>query len=412
MGCGTHLATDVHDDEEKVSHHETEHQLWRGVACDACGHVTAPRVNATKSQIGEKVVNATRGLFYNLNKVWSMVNDRANPIVVSRRPVDEHYELAVVACFFNPAGSQRRLDNFRKFYEGIEVAGVHCLVVELVFGSAPFQLGDGLNTIKLRTDSIMWHKERLLNIGIERLLSEGYKKIVWLDGDITFDNEEWPRLIADKLNSVNLCQVFSTVVICGAENSCPEVGTSCVKYLLEQKHLYKQSPMNLSGLLQGRLRGGQSGFGWAARAEVLKKELLYDKAIVGGGDKLIFAASLAADRSDNRFQTLTHSSVVCEKCGHQNQSAAYTRYYLDWAERWAAAVDNKVDYVDQQIRDMYHGRCEDRKYHERREILYRHQFDPAHDLSTDGMGCLAWGSDKRNLHREVKSYFLARREDG
>jgi hypothetical protein len=444
-GCGfPHINRQPCNEADEKSREEGG-RLQNGVLCDVCGHVTTPgkatltgesRVDENmgvstygsralrrlhrnlpkcKEQIKDNLASSTKSLFYYLYKAGLVVNSRmsaaeAAPLRAPRFTSDPQ-ELAVVSCFFNPSRSQRRVRNFKKFYAGVQSTGVHCLVVELVFGSSAFQLEDGENAIKLRTDGVMWHKERLLNIGIKQLLFQGYKKIVWLDGDITFDNKDWPRLVADKLNSVNLCQVFGTVVITGPENCCPEVGTSGVKYFLEKKHLYKQSPVNLSGLMRGRLRGGQSGFGWAARAEVLKKQLLYDKAIVGGGDKLIFAASLAADRSDRRFQALTHSSVACEKCDHQNQSAAYTRYYLDWAECWAAAVDNKVGYVDLQIRDMYHGRREDRKYHERREILYRHQFDPAHDLSTDEMDCLAWGSDKQDLHRDVESYFLARRED-
>ncbi len=412
-----------------------ERLMEHGVACQACGHITPsvefpPRRRRSKSLLVRRIrrrISTSRALGKDIIRAsvqrvaWflhcadRLLNQKNLPGSKTQnhppRALLDSLELAVVSCFFNPNGSQRRVANFKAFLAGIRASGVHVLSIEVATGSAPFQLDEADDVIRLRSDDIMWHKERLLNIGIRRLLAQGYRKIAWLDADIIFKDSNWPALLAAKLDSVNLCQVFGTVAIAGQEKGVPVIGTSAVKYFLEKKHLYSQSPLNLSGLFRGQLRGGQSGFGWAARAEVLTQVPLFDKGIIGGGDKLILAASLAPDRWDPRFQTLTDSSVACEKCGHQNHSAAYTECFLDWANRWAAAVDNKVGFADLHISDMYHGNHRERKYHSRREILYKHQFDPARDLTTDQAGVLAWNSDKDELHRDLQAYFISRRED-
>jgi hypothetical protein len=184
-----------------------------------------------------------------------------------------------------------------------------------------------------------------------------------------------------------------------------------VKYFRDTGRLYQQPARRGLSMLTGVLKGGQSGFGWAARAEVLQKVALFEGAVVGGGDKLIYIASLANDFSVSEFQDLSQSRFSCSVCGHKNRSEAYRDKLLAWAQRWSAAVDGKVDYARLHLTDMYHGKRDDRGYMTRHDILYRNNFDPDEDLVRDESGCLAWRGDKDALKREVEAYFLSRRED-
>lgn len=326
----------------------------------------------------------------------------------SALPADE---LAVVSCFFNPGGSARRVSNFKAFLSSIKQSGVRCLVIELAFGSNPFDIVDHDDVIQLRTNDVLWHKERLLNIGIRRLLSDGVRKIAWLDGDIVFDDPEWPLEIASRLEKSNLCQVFETVGIHTHNSGHPIVAESAVKRFQDSGELYAQAPRRGWNLLSGVAKGGQSGFGWAARAEVLEKALLFERAIVGGGDKLIFIASLAQDMSDERFKSLTHSKFACDACGHRNKSQAYEDNFHEWAGQWSSAVGGAVDYARLHISDMYHGQRSDRGYSTRHDILYRNKYDPATDLTGEHSHCFEWSPGKEQLRREVEAYFLSRRED-
>ena len=320
-------------------------------------------------------------------------------------------ELAVVSCFFNPGGSARRVSNFQAYLAAMRESGVRCLVVELAFGSNEFRIVDHEDVIQLRSNNVLWHKERLLNIGIQQLLSDGYRKIAWLDGDILFQDANWPLEIADRLERANLCQVFETIGIQTHASGPPIIAPSAVKYFRDTGQLYQQPSRRGLSMLGGVLKGGQSGFGWAARAEVLRSVPLFEGAVVGGGDKLMYIASLAGDFSASQFQDLSQSKFPCSACGHRNRSEAYRAQLLDWAQRWSGAIDGKVDYARLHLTDMFHGKREDRGYMTRHDILYRNDFDPASDLVWDASGCLAWREGRETLKREVEAYFLSRRED-
>jgi len=415
-------------------------RLKRGLECQSCHHVTVvkkdggPGAAASKSaqqlpiylkltpqNIARRLrtlgperfrdVPAARQVFYDLHRAWRSLGKLATSPGENGHSVLPDRELAVVSCFFNPGGSQRRVSNFRAFLASIRSSGVRCLVVELAFGNNEFRIVDHEDVIQLRTNNVLWHKERLLNIGIRHLLSEGYRKIAWLDGDIVFKDPHWPLEIANRLEQANLCQVFSTIEIQSHDSGPPMVAFSAVRYFREFGELYTQPARRGRHLLSGVLKGGQSGFGWAARAEVLEKVMLFENAIVGGGDKLMFIASLANNFSDQHFDGLTQSKFACGSCGHKNRSLAYRDHFLEWAHQWSGAVNGAVDYARLHIRDMYHGKRDDRGYMTRHDIIYRYEFDPAVDLVSDAAGCLAWAEGKDQLREGVEAYFLSRRED-
>lgn len=322
-------------------------------------------------------------------------------------------DLAAVTAYFNPLQSRRRLDNFRRFAEGVKRAKIPLLTVELAFDDQPFSLGGGgEDVIQVRSSAVLWHKERLLNLGIARLLERGYQKIVWLDADIEFVNDGWPWRVAEKLEQDNLCQVFSRVLIQQDGGAASELGVASTKYFQDRGRLYPQKKRHrmTKALPQP---GGNSGFGWAARADLLRRVPLYDSSIIGGGDKLIFLASfLGHERARPAIKRWFDSQKPkCPSCGHRDTAALWQAHYLDWAERWGDAVDGKVGYADNLLQDFHHGTRESRLYVLRREILYRQAFDPSEDLTTNSDGCLVWASHKPRLHDDVRAYFNLRRDE-
>lgn len=320
-------------------------------------------------------------------------------------------ELAVVSCFFNPSGSTQRLHNFQNFLTHIEKSNVKCLVVELAFGETPFQMVDHDDVIQVRSNDILWHKERLLNIGIRQLISEGFKNIAWLDGDILFLDSNWPQEICKTLEQYKLCQVFKAASIKTHASGYPMVGPSSVKFFNDTGLLFHQPPLSISGIKAGMLKGGQSGFGWAARAEVLAKVLLYENSVIGGADKLMLAASFTNDLEDKDFASITWSRRSCSHCGYKHRSDAYADDYHQWAERWFNSVKGSVGYANLHITDMFHGLRSDRNYTTRHDILLKHGFDPARDLTVNEDGCLQWAKPTSRLSHDVGAYFLSRRED-
>jgi len=100
-----------------------------------------------------------------------------------------HSEAVVVSCFYNPQNSPYRLLAFQKWYHSIK--HLNYRIIECLMGpDAKSQLPDDPNIIQVQTDSVLWHKESLLNKVIAEL-PEKFKYVFWVDADVLFTNDNW-----------------------------------------------------------------------------------------------------------------------------------------------------------------------------------------------------------------------------
>jgi hypothetical protein len=298
-------------------------------------------------------------------------------------------DLAVVCCYFNPLHHKSRLKNYEIFRRGIELADVELLTVELAIGNDPYELSSFSNVIQLRCRDVLWHKENLLNIGIKELISRGYKKIAWLDADIIFDGVDWVDELSEKLDKYMVCQVFEKANRDFSSSQKGKIYESAAKYAL------KFQEINLSGY--------SSGFGWAARSELLEKINLYDAAIIGGGDLLILFACF--------FNNENIRKQIMKMDFLRDFGPLFLKNYFEWAKKWADLVQGNVGYADSFIRALYHGEIKKRYYVSRYLPLSKHKFDPCSDIKKDSNSCWEWATNKRKLHKKIKDYFISRKED-
>jgi hypothetical protein len=113
--------------------------------------------------------------------------------------IAQKYDLsnfAVITVIFNPVKYQSRYDHYQKFEAHMARSGVQLITVECIFESAP-QFGLPRQTfeitragdrhhIQLVAPSIIWLKENLINIAVQRL-PQNIEYVAWLDADIEFD---------------------------------------------------------------------------------------------------------------------------------------------------------------------------------------------------------------------------------
>ena len=177
--------------------------------------------------------------------------------------------LAVVCCYFNHGNYKTKLNNFIEYYEDISQYIDKVLTVELISNNSTQQLPKKVNSLKVYSDSVLWHKENLLNIGIKQLIDEGYKYIAWLDADILFQDSFWVEEALYQLKNHNLCQLFSRGIK-QHSNGSETFHSGCVNYWQNTGNIL---PIN---------QFYHCGYGWASTSECLKKCLLDDKSIIGG----------------------------------------------------------------------------------------------------------------------------------
>ncbi|WP_425395014.1 glycosyltransferase family A protein [Aeoliella sp.] len=333
-------------------------------------------------------------------------------------------ELGIVTCFFNPCRYRSRRRNLHACLKGIQASGARILLVELLFGSASSEAPAGdYELLRLHSESVMWQKERLLNVGTKELLKD-CDYVAWIDADIVFENTSWLR------NVVRALQEHTVVSVAGRAYAFGET------IELPACRLLRRSQLTSIG----------SGYGWAYRAELLNRVEWYDKFIVGGGDSALFFTSLVGSASQRPGGTWVCIDLnrplepevfhclqdVCDvyraPIGPQHFAAPLeiwkqieylakgigsnaTADYLRWSRDWVAAMGSgTVGFARNKITVLPHGRRQDRRHQSRRSILPRHKFDPKADIVHDG-GAYSWSSPKPDLHREVLNYFSSRKED-
>jgi len=299
-----------------------------------------------------------------------------------------------ISTFYNPAGYGNKLLNYRKFHDGLKRQGLPLLTVELAFGDNPFELqtSDADILLQFRTTSVLWHKERMFNAALKGLPQE-CDKIVWLDADILFQDEEWVTKTRKLLEEFVIIQPFSHVIRFpkGVEKPSPaEIEQIRVNKPDYHGYVYSHKTPGRS------LKLMNSGLAWAGRREVFDQLGFYDKLILGTGDRFMAGAFFGFRYIDD-IQRFNYKMI-----DDQN------RWILDIYGK----IQGSVYYQDGIIGHLFHGTIRNRKYHKRTHLLKKYDFDPLADIGPDHEGGIwKWTTQKTAFHQEVEAYFSSRKEE-
>ena len=311
--------------------------------------------------------------------------------------LDDFYIIAVMT---NPERFQTRPKLFRDFMQRMDKYGANLYVVEGTFGDREFEVTDPTNPrhIQVRTDSEIWLKENLINVGITRLPST-WKYVAWIDGDIDFVRPDWQLETIHELQHHPVVQLFEDAIDLGPDHqiiATHKSFASCYKKNLPYKR--GKEGEDLGYYYYGKAGSGSHwhpGYAWAATREAINTfGGLLDMAILGAGDHHM-ACSL-----------IGQGKASCPKGIHPN----YKKYVLAWEER-ALRLHKNIGYIKGTIYHYWHGKKRDRRYKDRWTILISNNFNPSQDIHKDwqGVWSLYPGHDK--MRDEIRIYFQSRNED-
>jgi hypothetical protein len=308
----------------------------------------------------------------------------------------ERYEaapdLALITCFFNPSGFTSKWRNYERFLAPIRAGGLPLFTIECAFADRAFELPAADGHMQVRSGSIMFQKERLLNLVIERLPSE-FTKVAWVDADILFTDAAWAVSTSRALDEHAIVQPYETAyrLPAGQERYAGE-GQVCRGFAAcysDDRGAHAKGDFN---------KHGDTGFAWAARRELLAKHGLYDAMIVGSGDHVMAHAALGDFTSQCMRVT----------AGVNNPYAADIRA---WGRRFHDDVKGAMGFVSGDLLHLWHGTTANRRYVDRTKQLVALGYDPKTDIRVGDSGTWEWASDKPALHAFVIDYFNGRRED-
>lgn len=293
-----------------------------------------------------------------------------------------------ITTYFNPSKYKSKLKNYNKFFNNISKQGLKLLCIEVAFDEQNFELTKDHADIlvQLRGNSVLWQKERILNLAIERLPSDCHQ-VIWLDNDIIFENDDWLIEASLTLKKHKVLQPFQFVRRLGESEHCKLEGAA-----LKKSFAYAYATNDISP--KGNY--GVPGYCWGGRKEVIEKIKFYDYAILGGADTIMAYGFIG--------------QIAPAFLRHMPSNLLEPQIY--WMEKAYRIIDSDIGYCAGIIDHLYHGKHSNRLYGERYSILEKTSFNPQKDLKIDtASGLWTWNCDKNSLKDYCRDYFAIRNED-
>lgn len=360
----------------------------------------------------------------------------------------EHFY--VISVITNPERFKTRARLFREFMERMERDKIKLYVVEAAFGDREFEVTDPNNPchIQLRTESEVWHKENLINIGISRLPRD-WKYVAWVDGDIHFVRPDWALETVHELQHTPIVQMFTDALDMGPDhevltlfkgfaycykNGLPRkptneparktedttilvndvVNPESVKIVTPVQSTTHSKPSDCdidvskdtifdyypTSAGHGTIETSPAtywhpGYAWAATREAINTlGGLLEIGIVGAGDHHMSCCFIG--EGEKSIPSKLHDN--------------YKQGVLAWQQR-ALRLHKNIGYVKNTIHHFWHGKKRCRKYKERWEILLSNNFNPITDIYKDWQGVLTLHPSNIKLRDEIRVYFQSRNED-
>jgi hypothetical protein len=311
------------------------------------------------------------------------IRNRVKDCIKLNDPLDKI--LHVIMVLSNPCSFNRRYQLAREFILRMENEDhVQLYIVELCYSRQPFLLTKENHPrhLQLRTETPIWHKENMINIGT-RLLPPQWKAMAWIDADIEFESSTWAIDTLKVLNGyADMVQIFSHAVDMANDESTMTVFNSA-GYQYEKQLPYRTGT-----------NFWHPGYAWACTRKAYEMMGgLYENAILGSGDQIMMLALMGKVK-----QGL-----------HTNNHEDYKKDTALFEER---TKHLRFSYVPGVIRHYFHGTKANRRYRERWQILVEHHYNPNEHLKKQENGLLIpTDTGPPKLLEDIYQYFKDRNED-
>lgn len=310
--------------------------------------------------------------------------------------------LYVITPVFNAARFRSRWTLFQDFSLRVAQAGAVLYVVEVALGDRDFVVTDKTNPrhLQLRTWDVMWFKENMINLCVQRLPLTA-QKIAWIDADVRFARDDWANETLQQLEHYPVVQLWSHAQDLSSEHEpmqthrafasvWTEYGPNPPKSLRQHVYYY------------GGVYPGHPGYAWAARREWWQAYGgLMDYQILGSADTMMAHAMVGELRRIARSPKTSRLNFLM----HQWQQRGVTEL---WQGR---PFLGNLGVIDGLLLHFWHGSKSNRQYRTRRQILVKRQFNPDLDLQRDWQGLYRLTDRDPQLRRDLQRYAMERKED-
>jgi len=276
---------------------------------------------------------------------------------------------------------------------------VKVILVECAYGSRHYQLADmagpRVTFVPVRSRSLLWIKENLLNIGIHRLPHQAWY-IGIFDADIEWRHNGWAVDTMNALDIYPVVQPWQYAYDLGPKNEHSLVHRSFASLHHEGKYVIPRFDEKTWQLVNHPYQYPHPGYAWAFRRDFLEHTGgLFEYGGVGSGDHHMALALVGS----------AHMSIP------RGVNSSYKSLLMNWQTRAQSFNGLKLGHTYHTIEHSFHGRKENRAYNTRWQMFLDHSFDPVHDVKRNTYGVLEFAGNKPKLEQEWDRYLRARNED-
>lgn len=303
--------------------------------------------------------------------------------------------LWVITVYYNPCGYKTRRTTYDRFMHTMRYSGINVLTIECAFGNDAFDLGESVDVVKVRSNSLLWQKERLINIGAS-YLPDSCKYVAWIDCDIVFENELWAQETAQLLEEkCTIVQLFEQCTRLDKLGNIPQKPDQVDSFAFV-------TAKNISTLNCGRYdMHGHTGYAWAMRREIFDAIGLYEYAVSGSADHFM-AHAIYGQYGFCVENALKHDPIQIQ-------------HLKNWGDIFYEHIRGKLGVVSGKIFHLWHGTHERRDYFRRMWKITEYGFNPHVDLIAMPGKPLEWQPNvlikKEKLVSYFAEYFESRQED-
>jgi hypothetical protein len=318
---------------------------------------------------------------------YDNISNKTKEIIKNNSPIED--KLNVIIVLSNPCGFKKRVKLANDFILRMKFEKyVELYIVELAYDCNPVYYiteENNKNHLQLRTKTPLWHKENMINLGVQYLLPQDWKAFAWIDADIEFENESWALDTLKILNGEkNIVQLFSHAIDMAADRTALSI-VSSAGYKYDKKDTY---------IPYKGANYWHPGYAWACTKEAYKNmNGLWQYNILGGGDHVMCINAI-------HFNLDIYISCFSDDYKEKIDFFQKTSKYLNFG------------YVPGIIRHNYHGSKENRKYIERIDVLIKYNYSPNLHVTFDSTGILIPTNNMCNdFKNDIYTYFVQRNED-
>ena len=306
-------------------------------------------------------------------------------------PVESEEVLYVIVPYFNFCKSQRRYDLFLEFIERLSKYDKVKIVISEATNTDTFDLPDDMEFVYqhhgFKLESEYWCKENLINVAV-RSLPLTWKYIAWIDADLTFLNDNWVEETLNELKIAHFVQLFASAVYLGPNEEAMRVDRGFGYMYKNSKHDWRSDH---------KYGFWHCGFAWACNKYAYEKTNgLIDYAILGSGDHHMALSYIQKVEMSFPKNNKIHESFFQKLKDYQ----ALVRIHK-----------LRLSYIEGTILHHWHGSLEDRKYVERWDIFYKHNYNPEEDIVYNHEGLINLSEKGKRMEIDIVQYFIDRRED-